>query len=131
MKWGGRRKRMTTAQRRDYYVDACGENEYPTCNLCSFPIMPGQAWDVSHEGAPQALGGSKTGIAHRRCNAKDGAENVTPRVAWAKRQFDKHRGIAVSRNPVPGGRDDPWKRTMDGRVIDRVTGEPWGTKRKD
>jgi hypothetical protein len=94
------RKRMSTAQRRDFYAEACGENEYPTCNICPFLVLPWHAWDVSHEGAPHALGGTKVGIAHRRCNRIHGAKVVTPMVAKAKRQYDKHRGIHVSRFPM-------------------------------
>ena|SRR5215468_4489616 len=119
------RRRLTTAQRRAFYKAAKGDNEYPTCNLCGRPVTVGQAWDVSHEGSPQALGGTKTGIAHRRCNREHGAKVVTPMVAKAKRGYDGHRGIAVPRCPMAGGRDDPRKRTIDGRVIDRRTGELW------
>lgn len=120
-----RRKRMTTAQRRAFYEDKRGDNAYPICNLCSLPIRPGQDWEESHEGAPHALGGARTGIAHKRCNRLHGAKVVTPMVAKAKRQFDRHHDIWVSRNPLPGHKDDPRKRTLDGRVVDRVTGEPW------
>ena len=120
-----RRKRLTTAERRAFYAEACGDNEYPPCNLCGLPIIAGQAWDVSHEGSPHALGGTKTGIAHRRCNREHGYRMVTPMVAKAKREYDGHRGIALSRYPMAGGRNDPRKRTIDGRVVDRKTGELW------
>ena len=105
-----------TAQRRAFYAQACGDGEYPNCNLCGLPARPGQKWDESHEGAPHALGGATTGIAHRRCNRRHGSEVVTPMVADAKRQYDKHRGIHVSRSPMPGGREVPRKRTMDERT---------------
>lgn len=84
-----------------------------------------------HEGAPDALGGKVVGIAHKRCNWLHGIKVITPMVAKAKREYDGHRGIKVSRNPLPGGKDDPLnrKRTVNGRVVDRTTGEPWRPRR--
>jgi hypothetical protein len=127
------RKRLTTTQRRALYETAESAakaigREHPACNLCPHPILPGQAWDESHEGAPHALGGTRTGIAHRRCNRIHGAAIVTPMVAKAKRTGDKFRDIKRARNPLPGGVDDPRKRTMGGEVVDRETGERWGTR---
>jgi hypothetical protein len=125
-----RRRKLTKAQRRDFYIAAKGEEDFPRCNICGEFVLPGQAWDESHEGAPHALGGTRTGIAHRRCNRDHGAQVVTPMVAKAKRLYDKHRGIHVSRYPMRDP-EDPRKRTMDGRVIDRRTGELWGGRNKE
>lgn len=74
---------------------------------------------------PHTFKGVATGVAHARCNLDYWAKVEAPMVAKAKRQYDRHRGIKVSRNPLPGGRDDPRKKTMDGRVVDRATGELW------
>ncbi len=131
-----RRDRLTTTQRRALYETAVDDaraagSEHPACNLCPHPILPGQLWDVSHEGAPAALGGTCTGLAHRRCNRIHGAEIVTPMVAKAKRTGDKFRDIKRTRNPLPGGRNDPRKRTMGGEVVDRATGERWGVRCPD
>lgn len=53
-----------------------------------------------------------------------------PVIAEAKRRADSHRGIRIpSRTPLPGGRDDPRKRTMSGKVINRATGQRWGGAR--
>ena len=127
------RHRLTTTQRRALYESAvesarAAGREHPACNLCPHPILPGQAWDESHVGAPHALGGTDVGIAHRRCNRIHGAQVVTPMVAKAKRTGDKFRDIKRSRNPIAGGRDDPRKRTMGGQVVDRATGERWGAR---
>lgn len=44
------------------------------------------------------------------------------------RERDKFLDIKRSRNPLPGGREDKRKRTMAGQVVDRETGERWGTR---
>jgi hypothetical protein len=66
-----------------------------------------------------------------RCNRIDGAKVVTPMIAALKRKYKFHRDMTVSRHPVPGGTQDPWMRTWDGRVLDRRTGEPWSKRIDD
>lgn len=127
------RHRLTTKERRALYFSAVEEatklgREHPACNLCPHPIKPGDSWDVSHEGAPAALNGTRVGLAHRRCNRIHGATVVTPMVAKAKRTGDKFLDIKRSRHPLPGGRDDRVKRTISGMLIDRATGERWGVR---
>lgn len=119
------RKRRSTAERRAFYEAARGDGEFPNCNICGRPVMPGQKWVESHMPIPHAHGGTDTGVAHKRCNAERWAKVEAPMLAKVNRQSDKHRGIHVPRCPLPGGRDDRRKRTMDGRVVDRATGEPF------
>lgn len=126
-------RRLTTRQRRILYEDAVkaareSGREHPACNLCPHPILPGQLWEDSHLPVPAALGGTARGIAHKRCNRIHGATVVVPMVAKVKRTSDKFLDIKRSRNPLPGGRDDPRKRTMGGAVVDRATGERWGAR---
>jgi hypothetical protein len=109
-------RRLTTAQRRALYeaelADAVEDGaEYPACNICGGPIFSTDGWDVSHMPVAAALGGTRTGIAHRRCNREHGAKVVTPAVAQAKRRRDRHLGIKRSRHPFTG-----W-RGFDGRAI--------------
>lgn len=56
----------------------------------------------------------------------------TPRdrkvIAKSNHQRDRHLGIHSARNRLPGGREDPRKRTMAGVVVDRATGERWGAR---
>lgn len=95
-----------------------------------------------------ALGPANTFYEHIVCeelggdNALDNAAVLTrtcwrlktdlydlPAIAEAKSRGDRHRGIEIpSRNPLPGGRDDPRKRTMAGVVVDRATGAKWSAK---
>lgn len=123
------RRRMTKAQRREFYRLACGENEYPLCNICCTFVLPGQRWVESHMPIPRAWKGTKTGVAHRRCNDRRWREVEAPMMAKGRHQFDMARDIDVSRNPLPGGRDDPRKRKMNGAVVDRITGELWRTRK--
>jgi hypothetical protein len=124
------RKRMSTAQRREFYEAAKGDKEFPTCNICGGSVLLGQKWVESHMPIPHTLGGTETGVAHARCNADYWAKVEAPMLAKVNSQYDKHRGIHVSRHPMAGGKDDPRKRRMsDGLVVDRVTGEPWRSRK--
>jgi len=118
-----RRKRLSTTERL-----ALLERENATCHLCKGIIQPGQAWDVSHE-IPLELGGADDDenrrAAHRKCHRVHTAAVDLPTIAKAKRNYAKHRGAAVSRQPMRGGRRDALKKRMDGTVVLRATGKPW------
>lgn len=122
--------KLSTTKRERLYDLWRGDSPFPICNLCHLPIEPGQNWDESHNPLlPRALGGSVTGLAHRRCNRLHNNTHDTPLVAKNKRIHRKHIGAFKSRRPMPGGRTDPRKRTMIGIVVDRSTGEPWSPRR--
>ena len=118
-----RRKRLSTRDREALLV-----RESFTCHLCGLPIVPGDRWEVSHEIA-LACGGedidSNRRAAHWRCHAYHTATETLPAAAKARRIYQRHHDMHRSRRPLPAGRGDRRKRTIDGRVIDRVTGEPW------
>ena len=129
------RRRLTTPQRRALYESACeaakaAGREHPACNLCPLPILPGQDWDESHD--PQKprwlCDEPASAIAHRRCNRIWNNRHDTPLYAKNEREREKFLDIKRSRTPLPGGREDPRKRTMAGAVVDRATGERWGTR---
>lgn len=107
-----------------------GRGPLPICNLCGEPVNPHdhdparRAWDESHIGAPKALGGRVTGVAHRTCNHKHGAEVVTPMVAWAKRQAARHagdRGPGRGRYPMQAGRFSTVSKTFRNGLQPRLT----------
>ncbi len=109
-------------------VDAKGTLEdYPRCNIpgCGAFVTPGQRWAESHYPVMKTNGGTITGVAHARCNFLFWCDVEAPILARAKRARRRHIGAHVSQHPLPGGRGDPRKRTMAGRVVDRRTGEPW------
>lgn len=51
-----------------------------------------------------------------------------PIVADAKRQWDRHRGIKSVSQRLPGNKFDPRKKKLNGQVVNRETGEPWGVR---
>jgi hypothetical protein len=121
------RRRMTTAQRRAFYRDACGDNAFPACNICGGWVI-GQKWVESHIPVPHAWNGTETGVAHARCNAEYWAKVEAGMLAKTQREYDKDRGIHVARQPF-GSREKPWKRTVDGRLVERATGAEWKSRR--
>lgn len=126
------RRRLTSPQRDELYRAECEKaraadrGDFAICNICSFPILPGREWDESHDPSkPHWLGGAVTGIAHRKCNRQHNHQFDTPLFAKNERVRKRHLDITRSRSPLPGGRDDPFKKTMAGAVVDRQTGAPW------
>lgn len=126
-----KRRRLSPTAREALYDRCRGHEEHPRCNIpfCGLPVRPGERWVESHYPVPHAIGGTATGVAHARCNHQFWSEHEAPIIAKVKRNRRKHIGAHRAANPLPGGRDDPRKRTMTGEVVDRATGKPWGGKR--
>src|SRR5438045_4179199 len=127
------RHRLTTKQREKLYESEAekareaGRGEFPICRLCDLPIIGGSLWDENHEGhKPKWLGGKVDGISHRRCNRINNQTYATPLFAKSERIRKRFMDFTRSRSPMPGGRDDSIKKTMNGKVVDRATGQPWG-----
>ena len=67
---------------------------------------------------PDQLGG-ENGIGNcqvlcRSCHSLKTGKQDVPTIAKAKRRERSHLGIKTSRNPMPGSRNSPFKRRMDG-----------------
>lgn len=119
-------RKLSTTKREELYDHWRGDAQFPLCNLCSMPIHPGQDWDESHsKHKPRWLGGPVEGLAHRRCNRRHNNQYDTPLFHKSNRIRQKHIRAWRPRTQLPGGRDDPRKRTMAGEVVDRKTGERW------
>jgi 5-methylcytosine-specific restriction endonuclease McrA len=92
------------------------------CAHCETKIMPGKRWDVDHI-IPIALGGSNKEtnlqILCWSCHITKTAYEDIPRIAKTKRQMIAHAGAKRSRRPLPCGRDSPYKKTIDGRIVKR------------
>lgn len=125
-----RRQRLSTKAREELYDAARGDLEHPPCNLCSLPVRPGERWHESHWPIPHALDGKAVGVAHAKCNLFRAHKVETPLIAHVKRARQKHIGAFRSRFQLPGGRDDPRRKTIRGQVVDRRTGEAWHTNRR-
>lgn len=116
------RRRLSSRDREALYDRCRGEKEFPDCNICGLPVDGvRQAWDESHdpEGPPHCFGGTETGVAHRECNRRHGAEVVVPMDAKATRNRQKHIGAHVPRIPMPAGRNSRIKRKIGGGVVAR------------
>lgn len=130
-----KRRRLTTRQREELYESEAtkaresGRGDYPICNICDQPIIPGSLWDESHQKhKPHWLGGIVEGCAHSRCNRSWNHTHDTPLFAKNERIRKRHMDFTRSRSPMAGGRNDTIKKTMSGKVIDRETGLPWGRR---
>lgn len=54
-----------------------------------------------------------------RCHRYKTTTHDTPKAAKTVRQRDKHDGIKNDRQPMAGSRKSRWKRTLDGRTVER------------
>jgi len=111
-----------TRRREQVWNASKGSSGLVFCNICGGTVIPGDHWDISHVGAPAALGGSSVGVAHRACNRKDGAKEVTPFVAKAKRLWRNYFGISgpgLGAKPLPAGRHSKMKKKLTGEVVER------------
>jgi hypothetical protein len=115
------RRRLSSSAREQLYDRCRGNEDVPTCNICQRPILIGESWDESHdpEGPPHCVGGTDTGVAHRTCNRRHGAQVVRPLDAKANRNRQKHIGAFQTRHKLPGGRTDWRKRKLSGEVVPR------------
>lgn len=108
---------MIALERADFRCELV----YATGARCERSILCGDIVHFDHI-IPCGIGGANTADncmvlceAHHR---EKTAEDDVPRIAKMKRQAAKHAGTyRPSRNPVPGGRNTRWKRTLRGQTI--------------
>ena len=93
------------------------------CALTGRKIMPGDAWELDHKQALANGGENRESNlqpvlkeAHKKKTALDVAQKAKDR-----RVRSKHLGIHKSKSPLPGGRDDKFKRKINGSVVLRET----------
>lgn len=92
------------------------------CHLCTRRIAPGEEWQVEHPQA-RALGGADVDDnmkpAHVDCHKPKTARDVAM-MAKINRVRAKHLGVKTRRSrPVPGSRNSPFKKHLDGTVTRR------------
>ena len=111
-----KRTTITPKRRAEIFRDAGG-----ICHLCSRKIAHGEPWEVEH---PKAIGlggaddASNWKPAHVDCHAGKTRQDVRI-MRKADRQMKAQFGVKKSRNPIPGSKNTRWKRTIDGRTIER------------
>lgn len=119
------RKRLSTTDREKLYDRCRGANPLPICNICKLPVDgTSQAWDESHDpdGPPHAMNGNNdTGVAHRDCNRRHGAQVVVPLMAKVDRVRQGFMGAFRSRAPMPCGRDSNRSAAIGGGVKPRMS----------
>lgn len=114
----GERHRMSTRRKKHIFVENAG-----ICHYCGVKIdNKRERFEIAHVIA-LAMGGRDVNPncrpAHVDCH-RDATRRVDiPAIARVKRIADRHEGFHVAKNPMPGSRDSPWKRKMDGTVVRR------------
>lgn len=91
------------------------------CEICGVRLTTGK-FRYDHK-LPCALGGDNSlenlVVQCVSCDTPKTADDIR-RIRKADRQHAAHIGAkAPSRNPLPGGRNSPWKRKMNGEVVKR------------
>lgn len=93
------------------------------CALTGRKIMPGDTWELDHKQALANGGENRESNlqpvlkeAHKKKTALDVAQKSKDR-----RVRSKHLSIHKSKSPLPGGRDDKFKRKINGSVVLRET----------
>ena len=91
------------------------------CHISGRKILAGEKWEAEHI-VPLADGGehreSNLAPALLESHRKKTAQEAKVR-AKVRRVRKKHLGIEKSKNLIPGSRGSRWKRTIDGRTIER------------
>jgi len=114
------RKPLTPTQRLALFERFRG-----ICALCERKIEAGDPWIDEHLRAlglggtnePENRGPAHTACADLKTHGKDGD---LARIAKAKRMKMRHLGIRSRKGPpIPGSKDSPWKRKMDGTLVRR------------
>jgi 5-methylcytosine-specific restriction endonuclease McrA len=112
-----RRRSLSTRERLDLFVAAYGR-----CQGCGWTLTPGTRWEVDHV-IPLALGGrdalDNMQVLCVPCHSGKTRRHDVPAIAKAARLRARHVGAVRARRPMPGGKASRWKRTVDGRVVER------------
>jgi 5-methylcytosine-specific restriction endonuclease McrA len=112
-----RRRKLTPRQHLLIWERARG-----ICVLCEQPIDGvRELWIIEHLRAME-LGAAdepdNMGPAHETCGHRK-TQDDHRRAAKAKRQKIHHLGAALSKHPMPCGRQSRWKKKLDGTIVPR------------
>lgn len=109
------------------------ERDQDRCQCgCNRQIFPGDKWNTDHTKALINDGENRESNLRTLLDGHEKPKNAAD-VAEKSRFYIKRAkdaGLRLRKGPrLPGGRDDPRKKTFYRGVVDRVTGEPWRTGR--
>lgn len=107
-------RRMSATRRAKIFAAHDG-----VCHICEQKIDGvKEPWDVEHV-IPLAISADDTDDnlrpAHRKCHKAKTKQDAAD-IAKCKRVARKHIGARISKNPIPGGRNSKWKKSLDGSV---------------
>ena len=110
-------RREFSAKTKVAAYERCGGR----CEGCGAVLHVGRfAYD--HQ-IPDGLGGEPTlencMVLCTGCHGAKTAGADVPRIAKMKRQKAKHLGAKQSRKPLPGGRNSPLRKKLNGQVVPR------------
>jgi 5-methylcytosine-specific restriction enzyme A len=112
-----RRRSLSTRDRLALFLAAKGQ-----CQACRWHLRPGTAWEVDHI-IPLGLGGrdevSNLQVLCVPCHSGKTRRRDVPAIAKSARARARHLGAVRSRRPMPCGKTSRWKKTIDGRVVER------------
>ena len=112
-----KRRAFSARERLDYFLRANGN-----CAQCALKITPGKRWDIDHV-IPLALGGSNEAsnlqILCQPCHTQKTRTDLSAN-AKARRIQIRHLGASRSKRPLPCGRQSPFKKTIDGKILKRI-----------
>jgi 5-methylcytosine-specific restriction endonuclease McrA len=100
--------------------DRCQRDGKPHCEGCGLRIVGVPEYDHIK---PDGLGGEPTlencAVLCGKCHRIKTHEEDRPVMAKADRQMKAHAGVKRTSRPMPGSRASRWKRTLDGRTVER------------
>ena len=116
------RRRMSSTRRARIFAAHDGR-----CHICGERIDgTRERWDADHI-IPLEIsrddGDDNLAPAHEACHRRRKTPQDRKTIAKAQRVEKKHTGAHRPRSVIPGSRGSRYKRTIDGRVVDRETGE--------
>jgi hypothetical protein len=128
-----RRREFPSSVKREAYARSGG---YCECGLitggegCGAKLGPGNLF-YEHV-TPDWMGGTPTldnaACLTKTCWSAKTNQYDKPIIGDTRRMRDRHLGIKSVLQRLPGNRFDPRKKKINGQVVDRETGEPWGMR---
>lgn len=112
------RRTLSTKMRLQIFTDASG-----CCHLCGVKIGVGERWEVEHVIA-LSLGGEdrpeNMRPAHVACHKVKSAKDAADTARAVRRQAIHLGAKRQSSRPLPGGRNSPFRKKINGTVEPRT-----------